>query len=110
MILSVMYRVMALTPWPPLRIPLLTACIGRAPKPLRDSPSGSVADGTAGALSDGTATAALAEPPGAPGPVSGSMGATCVSAESPVFRKRRFRNGVEPATADASQSQSRQIG
>ncbi|GGZ23907.1 hypothetical protein GCM10010343_58960 [Streptomyces avidinii] len=69
-----------------------------------------MADGTAGAVSEGTAIAALAEPPGAPGPVSGSMGATCVSADSPAFRKRPFRKGVEPATADASQSQSRQIG
>ncbi|EDX24327.1 hypothetical protein SSAG_04118 [Streptomyces sp. Mg1] len=64
-----------------------------------------MADGTAAVVPEGTAGT-----PGAPGPVSGPVAPACVSAGSPDFRKRIFRKGVEPVTALASQSQSRQIG
>ncbi len=101
---SAMYRAAALAFSPPLRTPFLTACSRWIRARSRAPSSASAAGGTAAAVPDATAGT-----PGAAGPVSGPVAPACVSAGSPDFRKR-FRNGVEPVTADASQSQSRQIG
>ncbi|KJY31134.1 hypothetical protein VR44_18830 [Streptomyces katrae] len=98
---SAMYRAAFLALSPPLRTPFLTACIRRVPGLPRDSSSATVAGATAGAVSDGTTVVPEAGSPTAPGPVSGPVASACAPATgSPVFRKRSFRNGVGPVTAE----------